>query len=361
MKEMNEGLLENDILNEILKNPNNKSSIIEKAYIETLCKKTILSGKELMLLPEMENNYLIENLLWQGDVAILLAKEKVGKSILGVQMACALTCGESLLGEYDVMGSKKVLYIQAESNRYDFIDRLKRMTSVKGFRWNPDNFYHMFPPALALDTEEGYDDVLSNIIERELAPDVIFIDPLYMSMQGDLIDNRASRRFCRNVRILQDKFKATIVIVHHENRGVKDKEGKSVEQGDNSVFGSFVWKAFASHVIRMKKLEDGSRTLSCETQRGGNIVKNMKLELVEPDPLMFNVQGTGHCTKSIEQVFKYIEQCGSEGTISTEVMNDTGLSESVVRKGFRYWMDAGKIYKSNPGKCPIRYKTKENV
>ena len=68
---------------------------------EEILRKIWNGEHELFELNDDPDNYLIEGLLWEHEHIMILAKEKVGKSILSLQMACALSCGESFLGEYE--------------------------------------------------------------------------------------------------------------------------------------------------------------------------------------------------------------------------------------------------------------------
>ncbi len=54
---------------------------------------------------------------------------------------------------------------------------------LKEVNWNPDNFYHMYPPALSLDTDTGRDDFINKIYQTNFKPGVIILDPLYMSIE----------------------------------------------------------------------------------------------------------------------------------------------------------------------------------
>ena len=333
---------------------NEHGEIIESPT-QQLLRKPILTGNELFTLPQEEDNYLIDRLLWENQIVLLLASEKVGKSILSMQMMCALTCGGTFLEEFDVFEPKKVLYIQAEGDRYETIDRLKRMTSEQGVKWNPDNFYHMFAPSLSLDTQEGYDDLCNKIIDTGFKPDVVCEDPLYMAMSGDLIDNLRSRMFCRFNRELQAKFNCSIIIDHHERRPSKDKSGRYYNDGDNSIMGSFVWKAFPSHIIRMIKKKDDTRVMTCSTQRNGSVVPEIHLRMHTKTPLMFTVISNDKCIA--EQMLKIMRIENRPMTLK-EFVDNYGLAVGSVGKALPKLAREGKVQRCNPGHRPIWYKVK---
>lgn len=322
---------------------------------QKLLKKSILNGVELLQLPAEPNDYLIDKILWRNQIVILLAKEKVGKSILSLQMACSLTCGEQFLNEFDVARPMKVLYVQAEGDRYETINRLKSMISDQQVQWTADNFYHWFPPALSLDREEGYQEFVDKVDEIGIFPDVIFIDPLYLAMEGDLSDNKAARMFIRHCRMIQEKYKCAVIINHHEHRPIKEKQsGWNIQEGDNSIMGSFAWKAFASHVIRIELHKDKTRTMSCHTQRNGQVEETLKMDLVE-HPLKFVVKSQE--PPKNEQVRQIIEQFG-RAVSKDEIVKAYGFSDSTVRKSLQSLIKSKQIRRVNKGHIPALYDIK---
>jgi len=349
-----------EILDNLLSQRDIDSKQDYEDYQEELYKilraKPILTGVELMKLRSSPDNYIVEKMVWQGDIVILLASEKVGKSIFALQMACALTCGDYFMQEYEVPNSKKVLYIQAEGTREETKTRIEQMTSKGGVKWNPHNFYHMFPPSLALDTDEGFNDIVDKIYKTEFHPEVMFIDPLYMAMEGDLIDNKRSRLFCRNMRRLKERFNCTIVIVHHKRRPQTNYRGQGVKlnKQDDTIMGSFVWKAFPSHIINLQKLKNNIRKLTCETQRSGVTIRDMELKMVEPLPLMYVVNDSPDCMPYVDRVFNFLKGC-KDPQSADMAMKGTGLSDSAVRKSYRRLIETKKIHKINEGHTPTLY------
>jgi len=203
-------------------------------------KPDILDGDKLFSIQDEPDNYLIEGLLWENQNVVLLAREKVGKSILSLQMACALSCGEALFGEYEIPEPMQVLYVQTESTRHETIQRLRAMTHKDGVSWNPKNFHLLHTPSLSLDKKGGVEWLVNGIQDAGIKPKVIFIDPLYMCMEGSLSDDLAARSASKNIRILNEHFGCSNMITHHEHRPVRNKEGHYMSEGDNSVMGSFV-------------------------------------------------------------------------------------------------------------------------
>jgi RecA-family ATPase len=270
-------------------------------------------------------------------------------------MACALSCGEALFGEYEIPEPMQVLYIQTESTRHETIERLRMMTHKDGVSWDENNFHLMHTPSLSIDTDAGITWLVQRIEAKKIKPKVIFIDPLYMCMQGDLSDNMASRTASKNIRILNEHFGCTNVINHHEHRPVRSKSGAYHAEGDNAVMGSFVWKAFPNHIIHLSMLTDKTRILSCSTQRSSRVIENMKLKLDHPLPLRYSIIGSADHPAYVDQVYKWIDRHGPR--CAKDIHEQTGLSISAVKKSLSYLsrQDVGKLKKLNPGSRPTLY------
>ena len=328
---------------------------IEDNLYNTIMNKPLMTGWDILSFPSEPNDYLIENFLWRGSIGFVIGQEKACKSIFTTQKGMAMTCGEPFLQAFDVAKPLKVLYIQAEGDMGETKDRFISATREGGIKWNPDNWRHFAPAALALDTDLGYDELVERIHNDGFKPDVIIIDPLYMAMEGDLIDNKAVRHFCRNIRRLKNEFECAIIVVHHEKRPLYDKAHKKIDQGDNSIFGSSMLKNFASHVLRIsitnkrgndiapEKEENEPikyRKVACATQRNGNVIKKVMLKLVE-EPLQLEVVDCGADGNTAEMVLNAIKFKGSAS--ATDVVATSSMGETTVRKCFSRLKKDGKI------------------
>lgn len=320
-----------ELLQALYKDNQYKETDEEK--LQRLLTKPLLTGRDIFELPYKKNDYVLEGFLWRNDITILVAKEKVGKTILLTQIACALTCGEKFLGSFKISRPQKVLYIQTEGTMYQTQENMAKTISEGGVKWNPDNWMHMFCPAIALDKEEGLEYVKSRIDDASnngFKPDVIFIDTLYMSLSGKLTDDTSARAFCGNIRRLQETYNCSFIISHHEHRTKRDNFGGKIDEGDDAIHGSFVWKAFPSHVMRLtRNLRTGLRTLTCSTSRNGKAVEELKMQLVQM-PLMFEVSDSELTMSSSSLILKTIK---NSGEITFKQLEEiTQLSESSIKK-----------------------------
>ena len=249
-------------------------------------------GTDFLDIEFKGSNPLISSLLFEKDSIIILGREKSGKSILSLQLMCHLTTQEPFLGKYEVHRPCNVAYVQGEGKIEGTQSNLKMMS--KAIDIDPSRYSIHYYPSLPLDTEEGLASLVSSINSWK-KPDVIFLDPLYMMMSGDLINNQDARRMVSNIRALSQIYDATIILVHHGHRPKRNQSGDYIIEGDDSIFGSFVWKAYPDHILNLERVKNAKfrRKLTCDTQRMGNIIDSIDLSFIQPDPLFFEVSTDG--------------------------------------------------------------------
>lgn len=145
------------------------------------------------------------------------------------------------------------------------------------------------------------------------------------------------------------------MLVHHTHKQKFGNDGKQLDEGDEALFGSKFLKAWADHTMLFvydKKTE--MRSLSCNTQRSGDIIKQCNLRLIEPDPLYFEAT-TKEPTKEFSicnLVNKY-----PEGLTSIEIMDRLNMGKNTFYSSIKKPITQGVLVKS--GSRPIRYICKE--
>lgn len=292
---------------------------------------------------------LIDGILWEGDLVMLLGSEKAGKSIFGKQMGSCLTSGTKFLDKYHVPEKKKVLYVQAEGKRSDFVARMDCMNWV--VQCDDNLFFHLPKKFIPLDVPDYFDALEKQIIE--ITPDVLFLDPIYMCMQGDLTLNQPARVFLSKVAQLMDKYSLTVVLVHHDSKEQYDKDHKKVERGDKGSYGSVFFRANVDHILYLEKHKDKTRTLSCETQRSGRVLETETLLLIEPNPLLFEIKAD---FKPFERAVYHHVASRPSGITTQEIVEVSKLSSSAVEKALCELFLRNKISKDDEKRPVIFFK-----
>ena len=298
----------------------------------------------------LESPALIEGVLWDQDVVMLLGSEKAGKSILGMQMAFSLTTASPFLDKYLIPIAVPILYIQTEGKPADMTARMEAMRQTLDL--DDTKFYHLYKRFLPLDQAEVMAALTAKIDTLPFPPKVIFIDSLYTSMSGDLIDNKATRKLLALLSWLIDRYHVAIVVIHHETKEERDHEHHLVDRGDRGSYGSVFLRAWASHILYLKKHKDKTRTLTCDTQRTGKVMEKEDLILIEPRPLCFEIKEDK--TPSTEKVRLALAQAKSgEGKLIEELMQQTSLSRTSIEKSLRV-LEKDSVLRKSLGK-PRKY------
>lgn len=292
---------------------------------ESMCKLPFLTGNQLMDLPSIPNDFIIENFLWKRQSVMIIAKDKVGKSILTVNMALNLTCGESFLNSYSIPKKCNVVYIQTEGSREGTKENIQKMTTGNNkMSWNPDRFCHIYRSGLQLHTEAGGAEIINTIRLWGVKPDVIFIDPQYKAMSGgDMNSSKDVTIVTDNYDKMKEEFNCALMVVQHKRKTSKTQNGQEIDMGDEEAMGSSIFKNYFDHTINMRRLKCETRKLNCDTQRNGNVVKELSLILGQPD--------SGDALRFLEKDVK--SNSGSEDAVLAYIKNKPSCRKEISMGG----------------------------
>jgi len=291
---------------------------------------------------------IIDNFLYENDVMCIKSKEGVGKSILAQQILFSLTSGTDFLDTYHVSKPYTVLLIQTEGDReetWERIGNMARALPVDHSKWG-----HLFLAGAAMNTPRGMKEVMEKAKEPDIKWDVIIIDPLYTTIQGQLTQDDIASDWVRNVRHMKGEFgNPAIIVLHHENKSFYH-EGKEVERRPGDVFGAFAWAAFFNTVYKFTE-RAGVHTLKSGKDRGAKTSKKIDMKLVEPVPLLFASDDT-HLSVGSALVGTFIRENGnvtrrdivkgvpqvSESTI------DRSIAQFKKNKTLKKFREDGQVY-----------------
>jgi len=301
-------------------------------------KKKFYTLSELLDSKITEPPSLVPTLLYEQDNVIILGDAKIGKSLFSMQLALSLTAGEYFLDTLKVTKPCKVLYVQAEGKMFETYPRTKRM--AKEVPYKRGNLLWGYLPLIPMDKPDSAKQFIQLL--GDFRPDVIFFDPLYkLASTGSLVQDDVAIRIINSLDQIKYHYDATIIINHHEHRVKRKETGEIIDEGDNSIFGSFVWRAWPDSVLLLQKVRKqvGVLKLSCDTQRSASVVKELRLVLEQPDPLYFEILEDIGSTEHM--LVKLIEK--QHPIHWTKLVDITGLAKSTIHKALRRLRRAKKI------------------
>ena len=312
-----------------------------------------LSGRytlEELIVKELEGGKpLIENMLYERDNNLTVGMEKTNKSTFWLQACCALTSGEPFLNEFDIPRAIDCVILQAEGKLASTKQNAIRMKNV--IPCDKSKLSILYYPNIPLNTIEGLSQIKSDI-DAWRRPELIVIDPLYQSMQGDISSQQDSSSMTANLRDLSEYYHTAIVLIHHAHRPRRSESGQLMDEGDDSVFGSFVWKACPDSVFLIERVRGhrNNRKFSCNTQRMGNVVEQLDLVLIEPEPFYLQIREGQPLDSIIESKMGY-----ASFTILDMISMTSGRSRQHISNSLARLIHAKKVKILNVGKKPIIY------
>lgn len=252
-----------------------------------------------------EDEWIIEPLLPARRLVALYSPPKVGKSLLTLEVAAAISCGREVLG---VMPERpwRVLYVDFENDpKGDIRPRLQAMGYGPGDLGNLR--YLSFPTLAALDTEPGSLQLMAAAARHEA--ELVVIDTLSRSVAGEENDNDTWLKFYRHTGLKLKQAKVACLRLDHSGKDVeKGQRGGSAKSGDVDL----VW--------RMQRVADDVYSLTCEANRLPVSDKVLTFERKPLPHLHSSIQGTGRTSEFDAKVNAVVE-----------LMNDADLPSDAGR------------------------------
>ena len=227
---------------------------------------------------EDDEEWIVEPLLPARRLVALFSAPKVGKSLLMLELAVAVSRGETVLG-YTPDRARRVLYVDFENDpRGDVRSRLKDMGLT------PDQLgdlcYLSYPRLAKLDTAMGAYDLLSTVAEYEC--EVVVIDTISRAVGGEENENDTWLAFYRHTGMALKASGVACIRLDHTGKDIeKGMRGGSAKYGDVDA----VW--------RLHKITEETYQLDCTDHRLPIAEKTIVLRRVTEPHLTHQVQAEG--------------------------------------------------------------------
>ncbi len=201
---------------------------------------------------ETEEEWIIEPLLPARRLVALYSAPKLGKSLLMLEIAVAVSRGVTVLGATPPR-PYVVLYVDFENDpKSDVRLRLQNMG------YGPDDLanlhYLSFPTLAALDSATGAEQLLAAI--AAYGAEVVVVDTVSRAIKGEENDNDTWLNFYRHTGLALKQAQIALIRLDHSGKEeTKGQRGGSAKSGDVDA----VW--------RLSKVTDTCFKLECEANR----------------------------------------------------------------------------------------------
>jgi len=313
----------------------------------------VYRGQDFMKFNFAPKEFLIDSLLNRGDSAFLVGSPKSGKSLLVKQMICSLTSGHPFLDKFEISRPSTVLYVQLEGEPQETKDRFEKMSKKVDMDSSKLTMFYSDP--MRLESEEGLNDFYKDVDIAGDSFDCIIVDGLYLSFTGSLSDDECVRKMLGNLRRIKNKYNSTMIVVHHTHKTRFNQDGDLIVEGDEAIFGSQFLRAWPDHIMMIAhEKKSDLRHLTCVTQRSGSIEKDIKMRLVQPDPLYFetmdDVPDGIVLDTAKKSIISFLSNSIPNSARATEIINALGIPKSTFFYVSKELIRDKKLYKDGKGK-----------
>lgn len=205
-------------------------------------------------------------LLW-GDTSI-------GKSPLTWGMAAAIGNGTSFFG-LPVTPGKKVYYLELDTPETSIASRIKKLPAA-------DNVWWDFLPPLSVPYLDEVTSKNFEIVQREVRPDVVFVNTLRKVHDMDDKDSRTAKLV---YSFFQRQFpQAALVFVHHIRKRAQDP--KFIDHSKEGFSGAKNWLNDAQVGLHLERFSGPKENLRLYHR------KSQVSDLLRPLPLLLEKDGS---------------------------------------------------------------------
>ena len=201
---------------------------------------------------------IVERFLKQGEAALLIARQKEGKSTLGLQMAIDVACGDPFLGRYP---TRKATVVSLDyENRLPQLKKrgidLVRGRRVENLVYKAYDFISDRDTGL---TGPGFH-YLKEIVEA-VVPGLLIIDPLRFAIEDPTKDERVAVNALDHVSKLREKIPwMAVLLVHHLKKSQEDFAPRlrdDMRSWVDRIYGSQALLAHAETIWGLENDENG--------------------------------------------------------------------------------------------------------
>jgi RecA-family ATPase len=318
------------------------------------------SGENLEKLADIcrdPRKALIEGLAYENAAYLYYAKDGVGKSLLLFQAICEASNQLPVFGYFNCPKPLKTLWIQSERNVDEIGERLQRFGRV--FKPNYSNIIVtdklQGSDLKSVESRNRFIEMLDKITNQAGGFDLIVLDPIYALVSGELTSDDAASYITRFSTALQNRYNASVIVIHHSNRG--SRIAKTGERTGEDLYGNRFLSAHFSGIFKIARLQTGSGSeFICEKDSHSTLISKFKLNY-DPENFVSSIDDTSVTkTDKIAHLLRQYRSTGKTFTIY-EIMSTLQVSRTTInevmsvqfKKGFvdtGKSIDRKKLYKS---------------
>jgi hypothetical protein len=239
-------------------------TVIEDRYFAPLNAKPVLPApeappavffrpiSELLAMPEVEPDWMVDQLFTVASNGWVAAEPKVGKSWVVLELAYALSTGMPFLGRFAVKQPRRVLYVQEEDSLQRVLRRLKKIIKGDASRISPSDEYWRWSIRVGF----KLDNLLwLEMLRQEIVAfkaEVIILDVFNRLHGSDENKQSEMTAILNNLTRLTNDYGCAFVIVHHNRKQQQGDEARA----NQKIRGSGVLAGWSECSLYLRRSKD---------------------------------------------------------------------------------------------------------
>jgi hypothetical protein len=258
--------------------------------------------------------WLIENVWTAHSHGIIGGEPKTAKSLIATAMAISVASGKPFLGEFPVVSSGPVLYVQEENDPLVVRDRMAKIAASYGLikaqvertprtATGKRTEFLEFPESVPIKllNNWGFDlekDEHREMLEAEvesMLPAMVVLDPLYCMIGGSNPNNSHEvQPYLKWLRRVRFRYNCAIVVVHHLSKSNENTRGRRWGQrlAGSHIFHGWIESGLYTEAKSVDEVEGPLELMIRREFRnvGPRGPLNLSLEMGEIGDLKFEAQ-----------------------------------------------------------------------
>ena len=302
---------------------------------------------------------MIGGIFPRSGVSVIAGQQGTGKSLFMQKFCCDISMGGSILdGFSESISPVKSLYLIGEFSA----NGMNHRAQTASWQYDRENLilyeirdFLINNIPLGLSTEEGFENIRQLI--REEKPDLIVFDSMMSFLSCNESDMQEMQAGFSKLLRIADEAKCAVVLVHHIRKRKAIERNNRLHMDD--IIGSSIITRNASVAIGIENIKvDGENHVYVSSLKTWYApIEEFSFQVVRDSMkifrgLEFNLtpkNPVANKTESIEHaVFKTYGD-GTEFTVA-DIAEETGASESMIRKTLLEWKKAKRLKSTGKGK-----------
>lgn len=224
----------------------------EEASPEAATASFLRPISELLAMPEVEPDWMVDQLFTVGSNGWVAAEPKVGKSWTVLELVYALSTGNPFLGRFAVKQPRRVIYIQEEDSIQRVLRRFKKLLKGDPTRQPPSDEYLRWSVRVGFKIDnQGWINRLRD--ELIVYPAEVVVLDVFNRLHG-LEENKQSdmTALLNTLMDLNRIFGCAFIVVHHNRKPQAGSEARA----NQMIRGSGVLAGWGECSLYLRRSRD---------------------------------------------------------------------------------------------------------